>query len=98
LFFQALNQPIKIHVPSGLGDAARINFEHKQHSTRDLLRRLQQQGRLAGHAAGSGTPPAGWAQFGNLAGIARWPEGLRRAPHQPTRTGENFIFIVYSQT
>ena len=72
LFFQALNQPIKIHVSSGLcaeGDAARINFEHKQHATRDLLRRLQQQGRLVGQAAGSAAPPAGWPQFGNLTGI-----------------------------
>jgi hypothetical protein len=52
LFFQALNQPIKIHVHPGLcaegddDDAALSNFTHKQHATRDLLRRLQQQGRL----------------------------------------------------
>jgi hypothetical protein len=78
LFFQALNHPIKIHVSSGLcaeGDAARTN-EHKQHATRDLLRRLQQQGRLMGHPAGSAASPAGWPQFGNLAGIAGWPQGL----------------------
>jgi hypothetical protein len=77
LFFQALNQPIKIHVSSGLcaeGDAAKINFEHKQHATRDLIRRLQQQGRLMGQAAGSAAPPAGWPQFGNLTGIEGWPQ------------------------
>jgi hypothetical protein len=55
-------------------NAARINYEHKQHATRDLLRRLQQQGRLVGQTAGSAAPPAGWPQFGNLTAIAEWPQ------------------------
>jgi hypothetical protein len=40
------------------GDAAKTNFVYKQHATRDLLRRLQQQGRLMGQAAGSAAAPA----------------------------------------
>jgi hypothetical protein len=43
-----------------------------QHAIRDLLRRLQQQGRLMGQAAGSAAPPAGWPQFGHLTGIEGW--------------------------
>jgi hypothetical protein len=77
LFFQALKQPIKIHVGPVLcagGDAAKSDFIYKQHATRDLLRRLQQQGRLVGQAAGSPAPPAGWPQFGNLTGIGGWPQ------------------------
>jgi hypothetical protein len=92
LFFQALNQPIKIHVCPGLcagGDAAVSNFKEKQFATRDLLRRLQQQGGLMGQAAGSAAPSAGWPQFGTLTGIEGVAASLKFGCKQYTQPMHN---------
>jgi hypothetical protein len=87
------------------GDAAKSNFIYKQHATRDLLRRLQQQGRLMGQAAGSAAPPAGcWPQFGNLLDALAALRGGRRSGCKQytaangTHLGQGTVYCVGAST